>query len=367
MGEGKDIVDRLYAVIMAGGPGKRFWPLSTARRPKPFLRLFGMQTLIQACWSRLREILPPDRIFVVAARDHEPLVAEQLPELPPENRVGEAQGRDSAACVALGAALVAHRDPEAIAAVLPADQVITPTGKFVGALKALAEATAAEACIGTLGIAPTEPAVRFGYIEVGERIGEFGGLTVHRVARFKEKPGPQEAQQYVSSGNYLWNAGIFVAPAAVMKEEIRTRFEPLGKALGEFERLLDAGVFPSDITERVYGDVPKISIDYAVIEKLEKVITLKAPFSWDDVGDWRALKRHMPGDSAGNVSVGRHVDAGSRNTIVFAEKKLIATLGLENVVVVEAEDGILVADQNSLDDLKGLVEAVERKKREARG
>jgi len=311
-----DSAERLYAVIMAGGPGKRFWPLSTERRPKPFLRLFGPRTLIQACWSRLRTFLPPERIFVVAARSHEELVAEQLPELPPENRVGEAQGRDSAACVALGTALVADRDPDSVVAVFPADQVITPPEKFGRALVALAEATAAGSCIGTLGIKPTEPAVRFGYIEVGDPVGEFGGLPVHRVARFKEKPGPAQAAEYVSTGRYLWNAGIFVAPVAVMEEEIRTRSKPLGAALGEFKRLLAEGVSPTEVTARVYGQVPKISIDYAVIEKLEKVLTLKAPFAWDDVGDWRALRRHLPCDPDGNVSVGRHVSRRSSNTIV---------------------------------------------------
>jgi mannose-1-phosphate guanylyltransferase len=344
---------------MAGGPGKRFWPLSTSRRPKPFLHLVGNETLLQACYRRLRSFLPAERIVVISSRAHLDLVEAQLPELPPANRIGEAEGRDSAACVGLGTALVASRDPEGVMAALPADQIIHPTGAFAGSIEALAEATSAESCLGTLGIEPAEPATRFGYVEVGEPAGTYGGLSVLRVAGFKEKPGKEEAVRYVDSGRYLWNAGIFVAPVRVLKHEIQKRFPPLGSCLEAFEKGFAAGEDPGDLTGRLYGAVPRTSFDYAVVEKLDRVLTLKAPFAWDDVGDWRALRRHLAADADGNLAVGVHAARDTRNCVVFAPDSVVATLGLEDVVVARAGKAILVARADRLDELKALVADLE--------
>ena len=349
-----------YAIIMAGGPGKRFWPLSTAARPKPFLALDGRETLLQACYGRLRALLPPENIIVIASAAHAALVAEQLPELPPENRVGEAEGKDSAACIALGTALVAARCPEGALATLPADQIITPAEEFVRALDCLFEAAAARQSLGAIGIKPTEPAVRFGYLEIGPAEGRFHGLDVLRVESFKEKPSAEAAAEYVRSGRYLWNAGIFVAPVAVMADAIRRHCAPLDAALDEFSRLLAAGVDPTEVTRRCYGAAPKDSFDYAVAEKAERVIAVPAPFAWDDVGDWRALRRHRPVDADGNVVVGRHAGLATRNTIVYAPDLQVATLGVEDLVIAQAGGTLLVARLERLDELKTLVEKVSR-------
>jgi len=349
-----------YAIIMAGGPGKRFWPLSTSARPKPFLALDGRETLLRACYRRLRGLLPAENIIVIAAEAHAALVAEQLPELPPENRVGEAEGKDSAPCIALGTALVAARCPGGALATLPADQIIAPADAFARALECLFEATAAHECLGAIGIAPAEPAVRFGYLEIGPAEGRFGGMDVVRVLRFKEKPSAEAAAEYVRSGRYLWNAGIFVAPAAVMADAIRRHCAPLGEALDEFGRLLARGVDPTEVTRRCYGAAPRISFDYAVAEKAERVIAVHAPFAWDDVGDWRALRRHCAADADGNVVVGRHAGVATRNAIVYAPDLDVATLGVEDLVIAQAGRTLLVARPERLDELKTLVEKVAR-------
>jgi mannose-1-phosphate guanylyltransferase len=349
-----------FAVIMAGGPGKRFWPLSTSRCPKPFLALGSGGTLLQECYRRLRALLPAEHIFVIAAAAHDALVAAQLPELPAANRVGEAEGRDSAACIALGTALVAARCPAGSMAALPADQIIAPAESFARTLECLFDAVAARQCVGTIGIPPTEPAVRFGYVELGAAAGTFRGMEVARVARFKEKPSEDAAREYVRSGRFLWNAGIFVAPVAVMAAAMRRHCAPLGAALDEFERLLAAGVGPTEVTRRCYGALPKISIDYAVAEKLEEVITVRAPFAWDDVGDWRALGRHRERDADGNVVVGRHAGVATRNTIVYAPDLDVATLGVEDLVIAQKGKTLLVARADRLDELKSLVDKAGR-------
>ncbi len=349
-----------FAVIMAGGPGKRFWPLSTARRPKPFLTLGAGATLLQACYRRLRLLLPADHIYVIAAEAHAAIVAEQLPELPAANCVGEAEGKDSAACIALGTAIVAARCPSGSVAALPADQIVSPEESFARTLESLFAAVEAQQCVGTIGIPPAEPAVRFGYIEVGASAGVYRGMEAHAVARFKEKPSEEAAREYVRSGRFLWNAGIFVAPVAVMSAAMRRHCAPLGAALDSFERLLAGGIDPTEVTRRCYGGLAKISIDYAVAEKLERVITVKAPFAWDDVGDWRALRRHRPADADGNVVVGRHAGVATRNVIVYAPDLKVATLGLEDVVIAHVGTTLLVARADRLDELKSLVDKAGR-------
>ncbi len=349
----------LYAVIMAGGPGKRFWPLSRPECPKPFLRLWGEKSLLQTCCARLKAVVPAENIIVIAAEKNRGLIGAQLPDIAPDNIIGEAEGRDSAACIALGAALVAHRNPEAELLVVPADQVIEPVEAFAGDVRALAAAVAAERCIGTIGIPPVEPATRFGYIQAGASSGTFRGKEVFSVSKFREKPGPEQARAYLASGDYLWNAGIFLAPAGVFKSEIRRcepAFDPFFSQCGT---LLEQGTDPSAMTARLYPLVPKLSIDYAVIEKLAKVVTLKASFQWDDVGDWAALTRYVPEDAEGNVVRGRCVSRDAARNIICVEDLQVAALGVEDLVIAQAGASILVARRDRLSELKELVNRIE--------
>lgn len=357
----------IYGVIMAGGPGKRFWPMSTAATPKPFLRLTGKDSLLQECYRRLRHFLPAQRILVIGAEAHLGLIAEHLPELPPENCIGEAQARDSAACMGFGTELVAHRDPDGILLAVPADQVIQPVEKFAETMQALAHAASSENCLATLGIPPSEPAVRFGYLEVGQGIGLYNGHEVSQVLAFKEKPELAIAESYLESGRYLWNGGIFVAPVKVLQEAIQTHYPPLGEMLPQFRERLSAGMNPTAITAELYNRIPRISIDFAVIEKLEKVVTIRADFDWDDLGDWRALRRYLPVDQQNNAVSGRHIGVDTQNTIVVAEGLKVATLGLDNVVVVQSGESILVARTDRLDDLKQLVSAIEKAEKDGTG
>jgi mannose-1-phosphate guanylyltransferase len=245
---------------------------------------------------------------------------------------------------------------------LPADQIVTPDESFAHTLECLFDAVAAHQCVGTIGIPPAEPAVRFGYIEVGAAAGTYRGMEVTGVVRFKEKPTEDAAREYVRSGRFLWNAGIFVAPVAVMSAAIRRHCAPLGAALDEFGRLLGNGIDPTEITRRCYGALSRISIDYAVAEKLERVLTVRASFAWDDVGDWRALRRHRALDADGNVVVGRHAGVATHNTIVYAPDLNVATLGLEDIVIAQVGRTLLVARAERLDELKSLVDKVAREK-----
>jgi mannose-1-phosphate guanylyltransferase len=340
----------LHAVIMAGGSGTRFWPESRDHRPKQLLNLFGDATMIQATAARLAGLIPAERTIVMTNRRQAAAIASQLPALPPAAILAEPCKRDTAPCIALAAAHLLHSDPDAVMAVMPSDAVIQPVDKFQAAIRLAAQFVADDADrFVTLGIPPTYAAESFGYIERGATLpapSSAAGENVaqaYAVTRFREKPKADAAREYVASGNFYWNAGIFIWRAATLmaqleqlQPEMFARIRTIAAALGtpNYEAVL----------EREFAAIRGISIDFAVMEHAKNVVVIAAPFEWDDVGSWQALPRLAGSDEAGNTVVGRHLGIRTTGTLVrTTPEHLVVTVGLQDCIVVHTADATLVA------------------------
>jgi mannose-1-phosphate guanylyltransferase len=352
----------LHAMIMAGGGGTRFWPRSRQRRPKQFLALAGERTLLQQARDRIESAVPPERTWVITGRAHTGETAAQLPELPADHVVGEPCGRDTAPCIGLGAALIARHDPDAVMLVTPADHVIEPVQEFRRAAHVAAQiAEEHPHALVTFGIVPTFPATGYGYIHRGAQLAQRQGVSVFRVRKFKEKPDPQTAERYVSSGEYFWNSGIFVWKAATVLDALRRHRPALHAAV---LRIAEAWSGPrrEEVLAREYPAMEKVSIDYAVMENAEEVLVVQAPYSWDDVGSWLALERMHPQDADGNTVLSTHCGLDTHNCVIAGEPgRLIATLGVRDLLIVQDGDATLVADRRDEGAVKQLVEELRKR------
>ena len=352
----------LHAVIMAGGGGTRFWPRSRQRRPKQFLTLAGEQSLLQQAFERLEAEVAPAGIWVITAAMHREETARQLPALAAEHIIGEPCGRDTAACIGLGAALLVREDPDAVMLVTPADHVIEPVQEFRRAVHG-AQQMAQEhpQALITFGIPPTYPATGYGYIHRGEEVANRQGIGVFRVQAFREKPAHDVAEQFVASGEYLWNAGIFIWKAATILDELRRHTPRIHDAV---ERIAQASPTPQreSVLGQEYEALEKISIDFAVLEHAREVLVVQAPFRWDDVGSWLALERMNPQDADGNTLQALHCGLKTKACVIVADAgTLVATAGVENLLIVQDGNAILVADRRDEATVKQLVELLKKK------
>ena len=353
----------LHAMIMAGGGGTRFWPRSRVARPKQFLNFAGATTLLQQALDRLEVSgISAAQSWIVTGQAYLGESSAQLPAVPQNHLVGEPVGRDTAPCVALGAALIAKEDPEATILVTPADHVIEPPREFGRAVHAAAGTIEEHpGALATFGIAPTFPSTGYGYIKRGESLGSRQGVTVYRAAKFEEKPPLERATAFVSSGEYNWNAGIFVWKAktilaAMAKHEPQTHAACL--------RIADAWGTPkaNEVLGREYPSLNKVSIDKAVMEKHPEVLLVQAPYKWDDVGSWLALERMQPQDATGNTVQGTHVGLKTDNCIIVGDAgKLIGTIGIKDLVIVQDGDCLLVAHKSDEGTVKELVDAIRKR------
>jgi len=351
----------LHAMIMAGGGGTRFWPRSRTARPKQFLTFSGDRTLLQATLDRVAGPIPAERTWVITGAAHGAEAAKQLPELPADHVVGEPSGRDTAACIGLGAALIARDDPGAVMVVMPADHVIEPVAEFQRAVHAAVQfAEEFPEALLTFGVPPTYPATGYGYIARGPAVGQRLGVTVSRVRAFKEKPDADTAERFVASGDYSWNSGIFVWKAATILRELRANCPAVYAAV---ERIAEA--WPTarrdDVFRAEYEALPKVSIDFAVMEKAKEVLVIEAPFQWDDVGSWLALERRNPQDARGNTVQATHSGIDTTNCVIVGDPgKLITTINVSNLLIVQDGDAILVADRNDEATVKRLVDQLQQ-------
>jgi mannose-1-phosphate guanylyltransferase len=352
----------LHALIMAGGGGTRFWPRSRQARPKQFLTLTGDRSLLQMALDRVEAHVPPERSWVITAGQHRAEVTRQLPDLPAERVIGEPCGRDTAACIGLGAALIARQERDAVMIVMPADHVIEPVQQFLRAVH-VAEQMALEhpAALITFGIPPTFPATGYGYIHRGPEVAVRQGVSVSKVLAFREKPNADVAESFVASGEYYWNSGIFVWKAAAILNELRDQQPKLHSAV---ERIADA--WPTGdceaVLRREYEGLDKISIDFAVMEHAREVLVLRAPFQWDDVGSWLALERMHSQDADGNTVLATHCGLKTKDCVIVADSgRLVATLGVDNLLIVQDGTATLVADRRDESAVKQLVELLKTK------
>jgi len=348
-----------FVVIIAGGRGERFWPQSRIARPKHLLPIVGRKPLLAQTLERIRTVVPPANTFVITSGAQEKAVRAVCQTLPRKNIVVEPVGRDTAPAVALGAALVGHRDPNGIFAVLPADHVIDNVAAYRRDLKAAFAAARAAGVMVTIGLKPSEPATGYGYIRVGTKWQTFDRRSFFYARRFVEKPNLATAQRYLDSGEYLWNAGMFVWSVPVVESALRKfapslldGLEPVRAALAKRRAL-------GPVLKRVYPELKKISVDYAILENSDNVVVTPASFDWDDVGAWPAVARHRKRDAHGNVLEGRALVEQGENNIVLAEgSHLVAVVGADDLIVVQTPDATLVCPKDRAQDIKALLTRV---------
>jgi mannose-1-phosphate guanylyltransferase len=340
-----------YACIMAGGSGERFWPLSRIARPKHLVPLLSERTLLEETVHRVLGAIPPERLFVLTNAAQIEACRAAVPQLPRENFVAEPAKRDTAPACALGTALVRRLDPDAVVAFLPADAMIRDAATFADQLGRAALLAAQDDAIVTFGIRPHHASTRFGYLEAGEVLPDSSAACpLYRARRFVEKPDLARAADYLKSGNFFWNAGIFLWKCDTFLREAR-RVAP---ELAAFVELFPPGDDRAAFIASQFPVLPKISVDYAIMEKAERVAVAEARFDWDDVGSWTALPAQLGSDARGNTTRGNVVLHEADGNIVIAGDRLIALCGVRDLIVVETADAILVCHRDAAEQIKHL-------------
>ncbi len=351
----------LHAVVMAGGSGTRFWPKSRRNRPKQLLNLYGDATMLQQTVARVAPLVPPGRVLIITGSDQAEAVRAQLPDVPARNVVAEPCPRDTAPCVGLAALIVAKNDPDGTMIVMPADHVISPPETFLRTVNAAVSVVDADpSAFVTFGVKPTRPETGYGYIERGERLGAPEGIELHRVTQFREKPDRATAEQFLAEGRFAWNAGIFLWRARAILDALAEHRPAIAAAL---DRIAPSLGTPdeAEVIAREFPLMERIPIDKAVMEKARNVRVMEVVYDWNDVGDWRALTALVAPDSGGNTIQGQvHLVETTNSIIVSDGGGLIATLGVDDLVIVQSGGATLVARRDQLDKLKGLVEGLEK-------
>lgn len=361
-----------FALILAGGRGERFWPVSRQKTPKQLVALLGKRSLLQQCYDRAARLVPKPNILVVTNAAQAAQTAAQLPSLPPKNIIAEPCGRDTCAAIALGAAVVGQRSAnQGVMAVLPADHLIPDEALFRQTLRDGFDWASRCRSLVAIGIQPTEPATGYGYIKKGKPLPPPAGdgplqTAFYRCERFVEKPKIQQAKAYLRSGKYVWNAGMFLWSWSAIGEALREHRPEMADAC---DRWRQAAANPSQlarILKREYPALEKISIDYALMEKAQNVVIADGGFRWDDLGAWTALARHLKPDKDGNCAVGDFVHLDSQRNIVFdarSRRTPIALVGLKDAIVVQTDDATLVAEKSQAQKVKQLTELLAAEKR----
>lgn len=340
-----------FAVVLAGGKGERFWPLSTGTEPKAFLRLVSDESLLQSTVRRVRGLLPWSRIVVVAGRAHADLVQTQLPELPDANLILEPFGRDTAAAIGLSSLYLERLDPKAVMAVLPADHYVPDAEAFAAGLRRALELLERQPTwVVTIGIPPTRPETGYGYLEVGEGLFDVPGAF--KVRRFLEKPDREAAERLVRGGRHYWNSGIFLWRATTIQGLLE---KYMSDEWAGFRRIREAWG-AADVLAREFQAFRTVSVDYGVLEQMEGPLAMiRADFAWDDLGSWDALARVLPSGERGNVMMGEVRSLDTAGSIIVSTGPRVAAVGVDGMIVVASKDGVLICPKGRSQEVKRLV------------
>jgi mannose-1-phosphate guanylyltransferase len=345
-------LERLHVCIMAGGSGERFWPLSRTATPKHLLKLFSDRTLLEETARRFEGIVPPERIFVLTNVAQLASCREALPFLPEENILGEPAKRDTAPAATLAMALSLARRPDALCLLLPADARIQDVETFRAQILESVAAVDKRPVPLVFAVPPTYPATAFGYLELGEELDP--GLPAVKVERFVEKPDEDRAKEFLASGRFGWNAGIFLWPASLFRSEAARELPALARFIDDFLKAAASPQGYAPFLQEAFPHLPKISVDYAIMEQTPEVQGIRTRFDWDDVGSWTALPTHLGADDQGNTLRGPVAIHESRDNIVYSNGRQIALCGVEQLVIVETPDAVLVSHREYVQEIKKL-------------
>jgi mannose-1-phosphate guanylyltransferase len=349
----------MFAVIMAGGKGARFWPRSREKMPKHLLDILGERTIIRETVDRIRPLVPPERTLIVTGRSHAAEVIRQLPEIPAENILIEPVGRNTAPCIGLAALHIQKRVPDAVMLVLPSDHRIGDEETFRRVLEAAGRAASEGDALVTIGIRPTGPETGYGYIEQGDPLPNCGDAGTCGVRSFREKPSLEQAQEFLRQGGFLWNSGMFVWKASTIIGAIRRFLPELHSGLTRIREALGTEE-EEEIVGKVYSAQKAVSIDYGVMEKAEDVLVVPGDFGWSDLGSWDALWEVSGKDENGNAVRGPFVGIDSGDSLVHSSGKLVALVGVRDLIVVETDDALLICRRGRSQDVRKVVETLEK-------
>lgn len=342
-----------YALIMAGGSGTRLWPLSRQQMPKQALQLMDERTMFQISIERIAPLFPPERILVVTRAEYARILSAQSPQIPPENFILEPEGRGTAPAIGLGALHIQKRDPGAVMVVLTADHFIARVPDFLAALRAAIQAARGGSLV-TLGIRPSFPSTGYGYIQQGEELADLEGLPVYRLARFTEKPSAPVAQEMLDQGSYSWNSGMFIWQVERIMAEFARQMPAFSAQLSRIGSALATPRY-DEVLAQVWPGVAKQTIDYGVMEGALSAAVIPVEIGWTDVGSWNSLAEVLPLDGDGNAVRAPHIGLGTRGSIILGGKRLIATIGLEDIVIVDTPDALLVCTREREQDVREIV------------
>ena len=345
----------ISVVIMAGGKGERFWPKSRTNLPKQFLSLTNDgKSMIQHTVERLEGLVELENVYVVTNKLYEDLIVEHIPNLPLENIIIEPEAKNTAPCIGLAAIYIAKKNPESKMIVLPSDHLIKFNEIFLDTLRSALEVVEDDGNIVTIGITPNYPETGYGYINFKKGVSPHEITNAYEVLRFVEKPDLERAKQYLTSGEYLWNSGMFIWKVSTILKCFEDLLPEIYTGLKEIEDTISTDKY-SDTLIKVFSEIPSESIDYGIMEKAKNIYVIPGNFGWDDVGSWLSLERINNTNQDGNIISGNVVTVKTKNSIIQGSKKLIATIGLEDIIIVDTDDALLICNKDNTQEVKEVI------------
>ena len=350
----------MYAVIMAGGVGKRFWPRSRKDRPKQLLDIVSDQSMLRLTYERMKKLTEERKIFVVAGQNLAEQIFYELPELPERNLIAEPSGKNTAPCIGLAAISIIQKDPNAVIGVFPADHLIMDTKAFKKAVDNGVQLARDHVALITFGIIPTRPATGYGYIQYSKNDVVYKD-SIYKVKTFAEKPNPATAKRFLDSGEFLWNSGMFIWKAENILNAIKLFLPEMHESLQNIGEAVDTSKYQS-VLKKQWATIHSDSIDYGVMEKAKNVYVVRGSFDWSDVGSWDAVYEIKKKDKNGNVIIGEVVSIDTKNSYIYSRKNLISTIGVKNLIIIQSKNSTLIVNRNDTERVKDLVDMLERKK-----